>query len=300
MAIYVTLSVIVLVSAAIGAVAYLRLRGRKPADAAAPASGPLLAAEERRRDSVLPAGGTRREIALRSAFAPSATGVHVAPWGCVTEGGVVALVSPTGRDDPRRGVVQTACATQLAAVLPRSERSAGAIMEAFQSADQSVARLGIPTSTAAATAVAIALDDYRVRTAHVGADRVYRLRGGQVEQLTHDHSIADDALRQKGLDRESSPDLYDDMPAHLKTAFTRVLGTGKERVEVAEHDLSPDAWLVMVSHDVALALGEVNLRRVLSAPPASPGALADELVVQAYRQRPGAFAAAAVLGPARA
>jgi hypothetical protein len=90
------------------------------------------------------------------------------------------------------------------------------------------------------------------------------------------------------------------MPMHLKTSLTRVLGTGKGRADVREHDLGPDAWVVMVSHDVALALGEVALRRVLATPASAPAALAEQLVIEAYKQRPGAFAAAAVLGPARA
>jgi serine/threonine protein phosphatase PrpC len=245
------------------------------------------------------AGRAKRSVALRSAFAPSASGVHVAPWGCLGES-VVALVSPTGRDDPRRGVAQAACATRLATTLTRSAREEdGTFARAFEEADRSVAELGISTSTAAATAVAIALEGGRLRTALVGGDRVYRIAGGRVDRLTDDRSIADDALREKGADRDSNPDLYDGMPMHLKTSLTCVLGTGKGRADVREHELSPDAWVVMVSHDVALALGEVALKKMLATPVATPGALAEGLVASAYRQRPGGFAAAAVLGPAR-
>ena len=40
----------------------------------------------------------------------------------------------------------------------------------------------------ATTAVAMLIDGQVVTLAHVGDSRVYRLRKGQVEQLTRDHS----------------------------------------------------------------------------------------------------------------
>jgi len=295
-AVAVTFAVILSVAALLGQRLW-RQRRAPVASTAARSSGPLLGAEERFRDADLSVGVTKRPIALRSAFAPSARGVHAAPWGCVNDA-VVALVSPTGRDDPRRGAAQAACATRLAVALPAAPKDAASFERAFEQADRSVADLGISTSTAAATAVAIALDGDRVRTAVAGGDRVYRIAAGTVDRLTDDRSIADDALREQGADRDSSPDLYDGMPMHLKTSLTRVLGTGKGRADVREHALDKDAWLVMVSHDVALALGEVGLRRVLTTPTTAPAALAEQLVIEAYKQRPGAFAAAAVIGPA--
>ncbi len=264
------------------------------------APSPLLAAEERWRDTSLSVGGARRVVSVRSAFAPSSGGMHLAPWGCVEQAGVLAIVSPLGRDDPRRGVAQATCANDLARTLPRSGKDGAAMVEALASADRSLARLGLPTSTAAATAVAVAIEQGRVRTAHVGADRVYKVRGASVQQLTQDHSIAADTLRETAQGRDSSPEIIDAVPTHLKTSLTRVLGTGKGAAELGEHALDPRDWLVVVSHDVALALGEVRLREVLSRASARPGQIAEELVISTYRQRPGAFAAAAVVGPAQA
>jgi protein phosphatase len=52
------------------------------------------------------------------------------------------------------------------------------------------------------TMVAILIIDEGVLVAHVGDSRVYRLRGGHLEQLTEDHSLLNDYIKMKRLTAE--------------------------------------------------------------------------------------------------
>ncbi|UQA56128.1 Stp1/IreP family PP2C-type Ser/Thr phosphatase [Polyangium aurulentum] len=75
------------------------------------------------------------------------------------------------------------------------------------------------------TVVAIHFDGTLLHIAHVGDSRCYRIRDGEIEQLTRDHSLINDALAIK-------PDLTEDELARLpKNVITRALGM-KEAVKV--------------------------------------------------------------------
>ncbi|MFO0711870.1 MAG: Stp1/IreP family PP2C-type Ser/Thr phosphatase [Sandaracinus sp.] len=52
------------------------------------------------------------------------------------------------------------------------------------------------------TVAAILIIDEGVLVAHVGDSRVYRLRAGQLEQLTEDHSLLNDYIKMKRLSEE--------------------------------------------------------------------------------------------------
>ncbi len=68
------------------------------------------------------------------------------------------------------------------------------------------------------TCVAIHVSDGMVHIAHVGDSRCYRIRGGEIQQMTRDHSLINDALDMK-------PDLTKEELARLpKNIITRALG----------------------------------------------------------------------------
>jgi len=68
------------------------------------------------------------------------------------------------------------------------------------------------------TVVAIHLSDDMVHIAHVGDSRCYRVRDGQIQQMTRDHSLINDALEMK-------PDLTKEELSRLpKNIITRALG----------------------------------------------------------------------------
>lgn len=76
--------------------------------------------------------------------------------------------------------------------------------------------------------------------AHVGDSRIYRLRGGAVEQITRDHSLVEEMLTQQSeLSRE-------ELEARYKNAITRAVGvTAAVEVDTADFPLHPgDRYLL--------------------------------------------------------
>mgnify|MGYP001819974495 FL=1 len=92
------------------------------------------------------------------------------------------------------------------------------------------------------TIVACMFYDDKVSIAHVGDSRAYRLRGGQLEQITLDHS-----LLQELVDRG----FYSEEEAQRSTNrnyVTRALGVEPTvEVEVREHDVLPDDVYLLCS-----------------------------------------------------
>ncbi len=85
------------------------------------------------------------------------------------------------------------------------------------SAAQDPSRAGMGT-----TLVAMATRGNRAWVAHVGDSRCYRLRGGKLERLTHDHSLVDEQVRLGQLtpaQAETSP---------MRNVITRAVGTQDE------------------------------------------------------------------------
>lgn len=84
------------------------------------------------------------------------------------------------------------------------------------------------------------LDDGTVLLAHVGDSRAYRVRDGELTQLTDDHSLINDYMKMKGL----GPDQVLDFPQ--KNVIVRALGM-KEVVQVdlrADQPRPGDAYLL--------------------------------------------------------
>ncbi|MGK4004735.1 Stp1/IreP family PP2C-type Ser/Thr phosphatase [Sorangium sp. So ce1036] len=86
----------------------------------------------------------------------------------------------------------------------------------------------------------VSRDTDQIHVGHVGDSRCYRIRHGEIEQLTKDHSLINDALALK-------PDLSQDELARLpKNIITRALGM-KDAVKVdirSEHIEPGDAFLL--------------------------------------------------------
>jgi serine/threonine protein phosphatase PrpC len=87
----------------------------------------------------------------------------------------------------------------------------------FARADDSRSHRGMGTTVVAA---AFARDEGELYVAHAGDSRCYRLRGGELAQLTRDHSLISDALLEH-------PDLSESDLAYLpRNVITRALGIG--------------------------------------------------------------------------
>ncbi len=116
------------------------------------------------------------------------------------------------------------------------ERANAAVWDAGQQPD----RKGMGT-----TVTALVLRDGQGFVAHVGDSRLYRLRGGTLRQITHDHSLVQEMVR-KGMIREDEAAHHDDRNVLLQALGNRP----SVEVEVL------DAPLVLAAGDTFLACSD--------------------------------------------
>jgi PPM family protein phosphatase len=127
-----------------------------------------------------------------------------------------------------------------------------------QQANSKVFETGMATATAGAsmatTVVACALRYDRVAISHVGDSRCYRIRGGQAEALTRDHTVAGEHIR---LGMITAREYAQSETRHL---LSRSLGAGMfVSVDTHEHQLLPGDLLLLCSDGLhgALERGEI-------------------------------------------
>ncbi len=125
--------------------------------------------------------------------------------------------------------LRVAGAASSAAILDFAQREAG----------------GAPV---ASTVVALVLQDRRATIGHVGNSRAYRLRRGELERLTNDHSFVAEQVRQGLI-------LPSDARKHpMRSRISRALGTpGADQMDVGDHEASAgDLFLLSTDglHDV--------------------------------------------------
>ncbi|OGR87742.1 MAG: hypothetical protein A3A86_02620 [Elusimicrobia bacterium RIFCSPLOWO2_01_FULL_60_11] len=86
---------------------------------------------------------------------------------------------------------------------------------------------------------AVLIHKDRAAVAHVGDSRVYLARDGKLTQITEDHSLVEDQVRQGLLKREEAD------RSHLKNVLTRALGVDEvTEVDVVEVELRPGDLLI--------------------------------------------------------
>jgi serine/threonine protein phosphatase PrpC len=114
-----------------------------------------------------------------------------------------------------------------------------------------------------------------MHVAHVGDSRCYRMRAGDFELLTQDHSLLTDVLEQR-------PELDDEVLARLpKNIVTRALGLDKQlRVSVRSFSVVEGDRYLLCSDGLSGPVLGNELVAILSKPGA-PAAIAEELVALA-------------------
>lgn len=130
-------------------------------------------------------------------------------------------------------------------------------------------RGGVPQM--GSTVVVAATDGDRLVCAHVGDSRIYRLRDGELEALTRDHSLLEE-LRASGMAEH---------PAGLSHIVTRAIGFGEDtRPDVRVERILPGDTLLLASDGVTDPLDEATIAQALSR--ARVEHAADALVHAAY------------------
>ena len=123
------------------------------------------------------------------------------------------------------------------------------------------------------TIVACMYYDDRISIAHVGDSRAYRMRGGELEQITLDHS-----LLQELVDRG----FYSEEEAQRSTNrnyVTRALGVESAvEVEVHEHDVLPDDVYLLCSDGLPDMVEDDDIHLTISTFNASLEVVGQQLV----------------------
>jgi serine/threonine protein phosphatase PrpC len=109
-----------------------------------------------------------------------------------------------------------------------------------------------------ATVVAVWLTAGRITVAHVGDSRAYRLRDGQFEQLTEDHSFVAEQVRRGAMTEQEAG------TSKLQNVLTRALGVDESvPVDVDEQILLEGDTILLCSDGLTRELSDAQIAAVL-------------------------------------
>ncbi len=119
------------------------------------------------------------------------------------------------------------------------------------------ARTDSEASGMGTTVTAAILTNGRVSIGHVGDSRAYRVRNGELEQLTEDHSLVADLMRSGRL----TPEEADAHPQ--RSVITRALGTDAEvDVDTVTVDVEPGDLFLLCSDGLTTMVPEEDILRI--------------------------------------
>lgn len=159
---------------------------------------------------------------------------------------------------------------------PTSAAIAAAMMEAVDQANRAIfdaANSNPQFSGMGTTLVMAAVHADRLLVGHVGDSRAYRLRQGQLERLTRDHSLLQEQL-DAGLITPAQA-----ARSVNRNLVTRAIGVDAEvALEVHEHDLADQDLLLMCSDGLTDMADDEAIAEVLCHTHSSLQAACDALV----------------------
>ncbi len=120
------------------------------------------------------------------------------------------------------------------------------------------ARTDSEASGMGTTVTAAILTNGRVSIGHVGDSRAYRIRNGELEQLTEDHSLVADLMRSGRL----TPEEADAHPQ--RSVITRALGTDADvDVDMVTIDVEPGDLFLLCSDGLTTMVPEEDILRLV-------------------------------------
>ncbi len=127
------------------------------------------------------------------------------------------------------------------------------------------------------TVVAVLAEERALSVAHVGDSRLYLFRGGVLSQLTQDHSLVGDQLRQGLITLEAAA------RSTLQNILTRAVGAEPVvDVDVMDHPVQPGDVVLLMTDGLNKMVGDEQLAAVL-ARESSSAQVVDTLVDMARR-----------------
>jgi protein phosphatase len=117
------------------------------------------------------------------------------------------------------------------------------------------------------------LSDNWLHVAHVGDSRLYRLRDGQLQQLTRDHSLLQDQIDSGMIDPA------DARTSEIRNLVTRALGVeAMVDVEFGDHEVSKGDLYLLCSDGLNDMLTDEQIAHILNSAPDQIDVLADDLI----------------------
>lgn len=108
------------------------------------------------------------------------------------------------------------------------------------------------------TLVALVLEERRVWVMNVGDSRCYRLRAGELEQITLDHSLVEEQVRIGRMTHDEA------LHSPLRNVITRALGTQNEvTADVFEMASEPGDLFLLCSDGLTRELDDAQLKPIL-------------------------------------
>jgi len=147
---------------------------------------------------------------------------------------------------------------------------AQANFQIFQAAQKNPEQRGM-----GATITAAWLTDSRLSIAHVGDSRAYLLRGGNLQQLTNDHSLVAEQVRRGLITPQQAEE------SEMQSVLLRALGAHPEvEIDVDETEIFPRDVLLLCSDGLTRMVTEPEIAGTLQAETA-PSAAAQRLIALA-------------------
>jgi protein phosphatase len=144
---------------------------------------------------------------------------------------------------------------------------------AVERANEVIGRMGAEseaTAEMASTITAVVIDGTRLTVAQVGDSRGYLIRNSRLRQITHDHSLVDELVRNGGLTPEQAARHPN------RNVITRALGTRPTvQVDIFDEELHDEDFVVLCSDGLYRVVDESEMARSLVS---EPQAAAESLV----------------------
>ncbi|HUE85447.1 MAG TPA: protein phosphatase 2C domain-containing protein [Vicinamibacterales bacterium] len=205
---------------------------------------------------------------------------------CDSERGIYIVVDGVGG----HAGGETAAETALLQVRTRLEREAGSaeerLREAITLANNEVYRLSRTNAEwtgMACVLTAAIVEDHQVTIGHVGDSRLYKLRGGTIEKLTHDHSPVGEREDAGELDE------LDAMRHPRRNEVFRDVGSDRHTpadvdfVEIVTAPFEADAALILCSDGLSDLVTSREMLAIASRHAGRPEAVVHELIAEANR-----------------
>jgi protein phosphatase len=143
-------------------------------------------------------------------------------------------------------------------VSDRANRLAGAVRLAntviYESALKHPSQKGM-----GATVVALWMDEEKLSVAHVGDSRLYRMRQGQLEQVTQDHSLVAEQVRRGILTQQQAE------TSQMQSVLIRALGIDASvEVDAEDQPVLPGDTLVLCSDGLTRMVTDADIGSILN------------------------------------